>query len=507
MNDTQTHIIPDENEIQNKLAKYIGIGSSEELISTIRLYQKRVRNIYNNVLKSDGSKPEHEELMSITFKSKDKAEKNLKYLRTGIGLINRKEFDSRIIELFNSLEPELLLFLKTVPDADRTLENFVRIFRAKNFPSIWYNEFSNAKFFKNFLTICTYSQRSVDILSSHRSFEDFFFSRKVFIKITDQEPLNFTAEEMIFLLSFQYALKLIDAEKVSHALTSFVSTKINELVARLNLNYNFFIGGLGSFGSQCMSFASDIDLIVVTDDVEDKPDIQKDFQNFLAEVKSTLKPFDVDFRLRPEGKKSPLVLDIKNYNEYLDKRARIWEFQTFSKLRFVCGDEKLFVSFRKMITSKIATLDSANVAKEINHMYSSVLRQTTSIREVSFNMKKTRGSLVTIDFVIQYFSMLDSNLYKNTIGKSAYKLFALLITKLDAHEIEVLKSNFVFLRELSLVVQNIFNTNQTVLTSNNDKKILVSSFLKMKNTSELDKKIAEMVKFNNSIFDKYVKQK
>ncbi len=349
MNDTQTHIIPDDAVMQNKIARYMSVDSPEELKSAISVYRDEVRKIYNSVLKSEEIETIASNQFEINFKNKEKAEKSLNFLRTGIGLVDRKEFDSRTIDLFNLLEPELSSVLKNTPDPDRTLENFVKIISATKFPSIWYNELSNKKFFQNFLSVCTYSQRAVDILSSSRSFEEFFFSRKVFIKKIDQELADFSPEEILLLLSFQFTLKLINTEKVAKVLTAFVTKRINLLLTDLNLPYNFFVCGLGSYGSESMSFASDIDLIVVADDVENKPDIQKDFQNFLARIKIALKPFDVDFRLRPEGKKSPLVWDIKNYGEYLDKRARVWEFQTLSKTRFVYGDKKLFLAFFAVI--------------------------------------------------------------------------------------------------------------------------------------------------------------
>ena len=57
------------------------------------------------------------------------------------------------------------------------------------------------------------------------------------------------------------------------------------------------------------------------------------FQELLASLREELAPFKVDCRLRPEGKSSQLVWGINKYGEYLDSRARIWEFQSLQKLK------------------------------------------------------------------------------------------------------------------------------------------------------------------------------
>ena len=62
---------------------------------------------------------------AVKFNDSTKAEKNLQFLRSGQGIIERKEFDSRTIELFNSIEPALNNYLKSSALPDHVLENFV----------------------------------------------------------------------------------------------------------------------------------------------------------------------------------------------------------------------------------------------------------------------------------------------------------------------------------------------------------------------------------------------
>ena len=503
MNDTQTHIIPQENELLLKLINYLGLKSKEEFNSILKSHRTNVRNVYNQILKTESSGNKYFN-SQIKFKETKKAEKNLNFLRTGEGLIGRKEFDSRTIELFISIQPTLINFLKKMGEPDLVLNNFVKIIQSSKIASIWYSEFSNKKFFEHFLNVCLYSQKAVDLISTNMHLEEFFLSRKVFIKISDEPLDQFNPDEIILILSTQYALGLINSLQVSEILSSFIAQKIESLVNKSSIQYNYFIGGLGSFGSSNMNFASDIDLVIVTNTVQNHPDIQKDFQNLISTISEIIKPFEVDFKLRPEGKSSPLVWGIENYSDYLDKRARVWEFQSLLKLKFICGDLNLFNRLRKHILEKVRLPDKAEIRKEIVKMYSAILRQTIHSSDGSFNIKKDRGGLLTIDFILQSVCLNDPELFEKCIGNNFTRILPFVKKYFSPVDFAILKSNYIFLKRVELAVQNIYNVNKVYLPSNPDKKNIIASFMKLKSVHELDKKVKVIIKSNNSLFEKYV---
>jgi len=479
------------------------LKSKEEFNGILKSHRANVRNIYNQILNADSSGNKHL-TAHIKFKESKKAEKNLNFLRTGEGLIGRKEFDSRTIELFSSIQPTLIKFLKMTDNADLVLNNFVRIIQSSKIASILYSEFSNKKFFEDFLKVCLYSQKAVDLISNNIQLEEFFLSRKVFIKIVDEPLDQFSPDEIILLLSTQYALGLINPLQVSDILSSFIAQKIESHINKSSIQYNYFIGGLGSFGSSNMNFASDVDLIIVTDNVQGRPDIQKDFQNLVSTISEIIKPFTVDFKLRPEGKSSPLVWGIENYCDYLDNRARIWEFQSLLKLNFICGDKNLFYRFRVQIAEKVKRLDKTEIKKEIVKMYSTILRQPIHSSDGSFNIKKDRGGLLTIDFILQFVCLNNPDLFDKCVGNNFTRVFLFVKKYFSTIDFAILKSNYIFLKRVELAVQNIYNINKTYLPSKSDKKNTIASFMKLKNAHELDKKIKEIIKSNNSLFEKYV---
>lgn len=504
MNDQQTHLIPKENEQLNKLAVFLGLETAEIFNEKINDYREAVRKVYNEILRTDEGDTAIDTIEAIKFKDMNKAAKNIKFLRNGTGVIDRKEFDARTIEAFTKIEPHILKFLKSSIEPDKVLENFVKIIRTTRFPSIWYNEFINPGLLKNFLELCLYSQRAVDLFATNKILEEDFISRKVFMKDFEEELHFLSTEELIFITAVQFSLKLIDSNKLAKILSLFINQVLNRISSELDLKYKYCICGLGSFGAESMNFASDIDLVVLVDDLQKGRDCQKDFQLFLSNAKNALKPFDVDFRLRPEGKSSPLVWDLKNYKEYIDKRARIWEFQTFLKLRFVSGDPDLFHDLQTCIFDKVKCLDKTYIQYEIKKMYNTVNQQLIRSGDNTFHIKKDRGGGLTVDFLLQYLCLKNIKLYKKLSGKSIRTIISSMKNEIGEDAALTLKSNFNFLKDLEVAIQNIFNTNQGIVHSNQEKRFMLANFLKMKDIKELDNRITEITKFNNILFEKYV---
>jgi len=498
MNDTQTHLIPSEGELLYKLCSYFQYDDEKKFQKELNEIRKQVRNIYNNVL-GDDEKKETVDLSKIHFKDFNRAEKNLKYLRSGLGYFDQKEFDSKTIELFNHIEPFLIKYLEKCSSPDITLDNFVKIIRASKFPSIWYSQFLNENYFKSFLKICEFCSKAVNILIHDKSTEEMFLSQEVLIKNIEDYLSNYKTNQLIFLLSVQLALGLISTEKVSSLICKYVDLRINELSSQFNKKYNYFIGGLGSYGSFMLNFSSDIDLIIITDDVNKYSEIQDDFQKLLQILKNELKPFDIDFRLRPEGKNSPLVWGIVSYKNYIETRARIWEFQSLSKLRFICGNENLFKKLKSILINHIKTLDRNYVVREMLQMYKAIMKEYTLHYDSSFNIKKQNGGLITIDFLIQLQFFNNPKLQ----GRKTINIIRNLKKFFPSEDYELILNNYLFLRKTEFAIQCIFDTTNVIFPATEEKKFVIASFFRI-SVEELQKQLSLVIKSNISLFEKYV---
>ncbi len=308
----------------------------------------------------------------------------------------------------------MLAYLKKSLLPDTILQNFVRVIKDANFPSIWYNAFDDKKFFKSFLTIMEFSQRSVDLFAEDKTLREYFLSKKVFEKIDKKSLNSFSVKEILFILSVQFTFNKIGFTELSKILSDYFRIKISDIIEKYleakKITTKYFIAGLGSFSTEEMAFASDIDLIFVVEKLDSQGKIQEEFQNILLKLKNDFAPFSVDCRLRPEGKSSQLVWELNSYADYLKHRARIWEFQAFTKLSFVCGDKKLFTKFLGYVSARIKDEDKAKIKTEMIEMRKKTYPATQLTG--NFNLKKGRGGLTDIEFVVQYLILCNPDLFK-----------------------------------------------------------------------------------------------
>ncbi len=506
MNDKQTHSLPADEELFHKLVHYLNFKNKTDFLNKLENYRKEVRRIFLSIAETGKEIRENNESEIIRFIDKNRSRRYLGFLRTGAGLLSQKQFDRKTIELFTEIESELLDYLSNAPLPDKTVENFAKFIERVKFPSMWYGEFRNKKFFRDFLDVCQFSQQTIDILTTNIKLSEFILNKFVFYPLEKNELNQITLLRLLLTLSVQYTLGIINCEVFSKLLTEYLHLEIGKLVGSLNLKYDLFIGGLGSFGIKEMSFNSDIDLIVVARNIENAPDIQNIFQIILAEMNEILKPFKVDFRLRPEGEGSPLVWDLDGYKKYLQNRARVWEFQALTKLNFIWGDKQLFDIFRKHLGSSLKNFTEKTILKETLEMYNTLRKQNIRQFQTSVNLKKSRGALITLDFIIQFLQLKYRTGYQNSelnfVERINYLKELKIISKSDA---EIMKKNYAFLKNLELAIQNIFKPRHTIVPGESNEILALTEFLKMGNGEKFQTKIKNLLSENIKLFDAYVK--
>ena len=118
----------------------------------------------------------------------------------------------------------------------------------------------------------------------------------------------------------------------------------------------FAVIGLGKLGGGEMGYGSDLDVLYVADPAELTPAAR------LAErAQRLLKDdlaghgfrYEMDARLRPEGRKGQLVLDVESYRAYYTQSAATWERQALLKAHFVAGDPSLGQEFAALAASVV----------------------------------------------------------------------------------------------------------------------------------------------------------
>lgn len=511
MNDSQTHVIPSDGETLEKLSAYLNFDSVKKFKNEVNRRRRIVRNIYNSILGEDKTTIQNKthDIATITFENSKKANDDLLYLREGKGLLGYREFDQKSISAFQKIEYVLIDYLKTSLNPDLVLKNFVRVIRYITFPSLWYNEFLDKKFFRFFLNMCEYGQKAIDLFAEDDDLREIFLTRKVFLKLTKNNIEEFSTKEILFILSAQLNDSLISFREVSNILSEFFKIKIGVLAEEQLDNElkgtGYCIAAMGSFGAGELTFTSDIDLVFIVKDINAASEIQKIFQYFLNTLKAEFTPYDVDCRLRPEGVSSPLTWELKSYKNYIFKRARIWELQSFSKLNFICGNKSLFNNLIRSVNEKIANEDNEKIKVEMRDMrrklYPSDLSSLTKI----FNIKKSPGGLLDIDFIVQFLMLTIPGLFKTSRGKGIITTIENFIKLNDVNkDFVLLKQNFIFLKSLELNNQNIYNNTTSLLAFNQGNLKIFAAKSGFETQEMFENHLNKIKKENQSLFLKYL---
>ncbi len=505
MNNAQTHEIPRNDELEEKIAHYLGFNKVENFRNEVRLKRKQVRRFYDSVTgeKIDKTKGINS-IENIPFADKIRAEKNFNFLREGKGVLGKKSFDTKTMNLYGNIEKQLFTYLANSKLPDKTLDNFVRIIRFADFPSIWYKEFTDPKFLKYFLSVCEYSQRAVNLFAEDKSLRDYLLSRDVFKKLIKKNLGELDLKKLLFILAVQVATGLLQPIKVSEFMSEWVCVKmksiIDDEVNGLNWRNDFFIAVMGSAGSSEMTFASDVDLAIAFKNLKKNPNAESEFIQILKSIREELSPFQVDCRLRPEGKSSQLVWDIESYKKYINERARTWEFQALIKLKFISGNKNLFNSFLNTIIKEIKNIDYKKIKNDMIEMRKKLVPSLAISQTNLFDLKKNRGGITDIEFVCHYY------LIKNNLVNK--KLFGLPLNKIineikktgmeDSIKID-LADNFEFLKQIEILNQAFSGNNSSKISEDEISFSIISDLLGVKN---LKKKYFDVIKFNSNYYNK-----
>ncbi|MCH7774485.1 MAG: hypothetical protein IH784_08790 [Bacteroidetes bacterium] len=230
MNNRQTHVIPEEGELLEKMSCFLGYKNSKDFKHHVNNDRNKVRKIYQSILSEDETHSDvNAVLTDIVFEDKIRAKNDFQYLREGKGITGTRTFDSKSIESFTKIENRIYDYLKNSTYPDKTLSNFVRIIKGADFPSIWYSELVDKTFFEFLMKVCELSQFSINLFAEDKELREFLLSRKVFTKIPVRELSFFNIKTILFYLSVQIIVDIQEPLKASEILSILIDIKIKKL--------------------------------------------------------------------------------------------------------------------------------------------------------------------------------------------------------------------------------------------------------------------------------------
>jgi glutamate-ammonia-ligase adenylyltransferase len=172
----------------------------------------------------------------------------------------------------------------------------------------------------------------------------------------------------------------------------------------------FAIIAYGKLGGKELGYASDLDLIFIYDDEDERAAelysrLATRFSRWISAHTPAGVLFDTDYRLRPNGQAGLLVSSFAAFKAYQRREggvgAWLWEHQALTRARFCVGDAVLGAKFEEERKSIL------QIARDWSELRAEVLAMRERMHQAQpakpkiFDLKLDVGGMVDIEFIVQ----------------------------------------------------------------------------------------------------------
>jgi len=237
------------------------------------------------------------------------------------------------------------------------------------------------------------------------------------------------AAEQRFRVGVQLLRNALEPERAAEQLSDIADAAIACLVPHVEADFARLHGhlpgrgvallALGKLGSREMTANSDLDLILIYDQVDNsilsdgkKPTPPESYYGRLTQrliggftsgtAEGTL--YDVDMRLRPSGNKGPIAASLESFRLYHREEAWTWERMALTRARVIVAGPAMRRAVMRIIRDALThPRDPETVRADVADMR---LRMAAEHKAVSpWEVKHRRGGLVDIEFIAQFLQL------------------------------------------------------------------------------------------------------
>jgi glutamate-ammonia-ligase adenylyltransferase len=465
VNDEQTHVLPQDGQAFESLARLSGFASPQDFEEKLRRTFELVQSHYSALFESAGElgtdtgslvftggedDPETiETLERMGFKRASEISATIRGWHFGRYAATRS---GKSKELLTELMPQLLLALARSGEPDLAFLAFDKFIAG--LPA-GVQLFSMLKANPNLLdliaTILGTAPRLAEQLSARPRVLDAVLDTGFFDALPRASeiqsmtasaiPIGASLDEVVDRVRiigreqmFRVGVRVL-SETVSAVEAGASFSTIAELLLQrlhdsarqeMRMRHGDVAGGrscviaMGKMGGREMTASSDLDLMLIYDSQPGtenssgaKPLSVNQYFTRLTQrlINSITAPtgegvlFEVDMRLRPSGSQGPVATSLESFRDYQKNSAWTWEKLALTRARVVSGDTDLAQTISKAIAASLcAERDDATTRQDVLDMRRLMVKEQGS--SGLWDIKRARGGLVEVEFIAQFLQLI-----------------------------------------------------------------------------------------------------
>ncbi len=434
---TQTHEFPGEAQERGRLAKRMGLADGAVLQASRLEHARNVRRIFNTVLAVEPTpvltgieavldEAATEETIATFLSShgiRDVRQgiRSLRYLVTGSALSNSREIGTRARDAFRRVAGEIFASIAKSNVPDLTLQNIATIASGFSFRDQAYKQLAEESYRNIIISIAATSPR----LSRQLAGQPLILERLP--DEIDSPVISLSGESMHaqklreeLIAGVRFVLGEYPFEELTERLTHIADQILTEVLMNASREYKFqqppfAVYALGKYGTAEITFDADLDVLFVSEDVEGKEQerterVANEIFRIMSEFSVHGRLYEVDARLRPEGKNAPLVVGESSLGSYYESRASLWERQSMTRIRLCCGNAEVGNRVQKRIAEWVYTTPlPEGWVDEIVAMRKKTETRSRMNTSHYYDVKLGPGGMVDIEFLSQMIQMKFGN--------------------------------------------------------------------------------------------------
>jgi glutamate-ammonia-ligase adenylyltransferase len=196
----------------------------------------------------------------------------------------------------------------------------------------------------------------------------------------------------------------------------------------------FGIVGYGKLGGLELSYGSDLDIVFLHNSRGDKQytDGEKSLDNalffsrlvrrlvhFLTTQTGSGELYEVDTRLRPDGRSGLLVSSTEAFERYQEENAWTWEHQALLRARAVAGSAAIAAEFERIRKETLRMrVRRDQLRSDVISMRQRMRKEIDRSDAEVFDLKHGQGGIGDIEFLVQYLVLLNADKQSDLISFS-----------------------------------------------------------------------------------------